>query len=88
MTVDRIIEKPIEIVKVQEVKQIIEVPVEVVKTVEVIKEVEKIVEIVKEEENCDCLTGGKFVDIWNQLFMMREVSGKECLKEKEFVAMI
>jgi len=48
----------------------VEVPIEVVKIQEVIKEVEKIVyqQVGGAESDCDCLTGVRFLTVWNKLF--------------------
>ena len=53
-------------------------------------EVEKIVEIIKEmdAEDCNCLTGVKFINIWNRLFHIEGVGGTECMTEDEFVQLI
>lgn len=67
---------PIEVIKIQEVEKI----------VEVIKEVEKI--IVKEEENCDCLTGVRFINAWNKLFKINGNVGSDCISEKQFISII
>ena len=67
--VEKIVERPYEVVKVVEVEKI----------VEVIKEVEKI--ITREEENCDCLTGMRFVDTWNKVFNIKGMASGECLTE-------
>ena len=53
--------------------------VEVEKIVEVIKIVEKI--ITREEEDCDCLTGLRFVDVWNKIFHIKGMASGECLTE-------
>jgi hypothetical protein len=55
--VEKTIEVPVEVIRIQEVEKI----------VEVIKEVEKIV-FKEEEVDCDCLTGIQFVKTWNKLF--------------------
>jgi hypothetical protein len=74
--VEKKIEVPIEIIKIQTVEKI----------VEVIKEVEKI--IVKEEENCDCLTGVKFINAWNKLFKINGNVGSDCITEKQFISIV
>ena len=58
--------------------------VEVEKIVEVIKEIE----VVREEENCDCLTGVRFIDVWNKLFHLEGVASAECMTEEEFVSLV
>jgi len=74
--VEKIVEKPIEVIKVVEVEKI----------VEVIKIVEKI--ITREEENCDCLTGMRFVDVWNNIFNIKGMASGECLTAPEFVTLL
>ena len=87
--VDRIVEVPMETVKFKEVEKIVERPVEVVKVVEVekivevVKEVEKI--ITREEEDCDCLIGLRFIDVWNKIFHIKGMAIGECLTEPQFV---
>ena len=51
---------------------------------------EKIVEIIKEikEEDCNCLTGVKFINVWNKLFHIEGNGGTECMTEDEFVGLI
>jgi len=76
--------------KIQIVEKTVEVPVEVIK----VQEIEKIVEvfrdryITKEEEDCDCLTGMRFIDVWNRLFHIQGHANEECLTEEEFVTLI
>ena len=66
-------------------------PVEVIK----VQEVEKIVEVFRdrfvpkeESEDCDCLTGIKFIEVWNKIFQLKGVSGTECLTQEEFVTLL
>lgn len=77
-TVERVIEKPIESVKIQIEEKIVEVIKEVM--VQVPKEVET--------DDCDCLTGIKFLDIWNKLFKIRGDVSSECLTERQFIEML
>ena len=91
-TVEKIIEQPIITEKIIEVEKIVERPIEIIKIVEVekivevIKEVEKI--ITREEENCDCLTGLRFVDVWNRIFNIKGMASGECLTSTQFVELI
>ena len=51
------------------VEKPVEVPIEVIK----IQEVEKIVykdRIIYKEDECDCLTGERFQQVWNQMFYL------------------
>ena len=65
-------------------------PIEVIK----VQEVEKIVEVFKDrfipakEEDCDCLTGMRFINVWNRLFQIKGESNDECLTEDEFIHVI
>lgn len=69
-----------------------EVPIEVIK----IQEVEKIVEVFKDrfvqkeasEEDCDCISGIQFMEVWNKLFHLKGVAGTECLTQDQFVEML
>ena len=85
-------EKPVEVVKWETIEKKIEVPVyvEKIKEVEVIKEVIKEVEkiVVKEEENCDCLSGVRFINAWNKLFKINGNVGSDCISEKQFISII
>lgn len=48
--------------------------VEVEKIVEIIKEVEKIVQVGGgggNDSDCDCLTGARFIDVWNRIFQIQ-----------------
>lgn len=76
-TVDRIVEKPIEVIKYEILEKI----------VEKIVEVDKIV-YREAEENCDCLTGVRFIDTWNKLFKIRGEVGSDCITEKQFISLI
>lgn len=81
--VERIKEVPMAIEKLQVVERVVEVPIEVIK----IQEVEKIVEVFRDrfvnkeasEEDCDCITGLQFMEVWNKLFHLKGVAGTECL---------
>ena len=70
-TVDRIVEKPIEVIKYEILEKI----------VEKIVEVDKIV-YREPEEPCDCLTGVKFIDTWNKLLKIKGEAASECITEK------
>ena len=88
--VERVKEVPLYNEKVVTVEKIVEVPIEVVKIQEVIKEVEKIVYQNNgggggAESDCDCLTGVRFLNVWNQIFQLSGPVGTECLTEEEFV---
>ena len=76
------------------VERIVEVPIEVIKIQEVIKEVEKIVYQGggggrgagggaggMSDEDCDCLTGARFLAVWNKLFKLSGPSTEECITE-------
>lgn len=79
--VEKIVEKLVESTKVVEVEKI----------VEVIKEVEKIVQIgggKAAEEDCDCLTGVRFIDIWNKIFQIKGMASADCLTESQFLDLI
>lgn len=55
---------------------------------EIIKEV--MVPVTKEVEtdDCDCLTGVKFLDVWNKLFKIRGDVSADCLTERQFIEMV
>ena len=90
--VERIKEVPMAVEKLTIVERIVEVPIEIIK----IQEVEKIIEVFRDryltkendEENCDCLTGVRLIDVWNKLFHIKGSSSTECLTEEEFVNLL
>ena len=90
--VERIKEVPMSVEKLQIVERIVEVPIEIIK----VQEVEKIVEVFRDrfiareasDEDCDCLTGIKFIEVWNKLFHLKGVAGTECLTQDEFVGLL
>ena len=88
--VEKIVEVPTYHDKIKQVEKIIEIPIEIIKIeqIERIVEVEKIVEKLIKEENCDCLTGVKFINVWNKLFHIEGIGGTECMTEDEFVGLI
>ena len=74
---DRIVEKPIEVIKYEILEKI----------VEKIVEVEKI--IYKEaEESCDCLTGVRFIDTWNKLLKIKGEVSTDCITQKQFISLV
>ena len=85
--VDRVREVPTYIEKIKLVDKPVEVPIEVIK----IQEVEKVVykdRIIYKEDECDCLRGDRFLQIWNKMFQMQGELGKECIKEEEFIGIL
>ena len=99
--IDRVREVPMIQEKVVKVERIVEVPIEVIKIQEVIKEVEKIVYQGggggrgagggaggMSDEDCDCLTGARFLAVWNKLFKLSGPSTEECITEDQFISLI
>jgi hypothetical protein len=89
--VERIKEVPMSVEKIQIVERIVEIPIEVIK----VQEVEKIVEVFRdrfvakeESEDCDCLSGIEFIEVWNKLFHLKGVAGTECITKDEFVGLL
>ena len=78
--------------RVVKVERIVEVPIEVIKIQEVIKEVEKIVYQGGggggAESDCDCLTGTRLINVWNKIFKLSGPGSEECITEDQFVSMI
>ena len=59
------------------------------KIIEVEKQVEVIVEkIVYQEREADCMTQNRFIDIWNNMFMISGQSNNSCLTEEQFVQIV
>ena len=88
-------------VVIKEVEKVVEVAVEhtttkqveVEKIVEIIKEVEKIVYKTAEggggeESECGCLTGDRFLTVWNNLFKLTGTGSNACITEEQFVGLI
>ena len=91
--------------RIVQVEKIVEVPIEVIKVQEIIKEVDKIVYMNGGggsggkaggggagmggmDSDCDCLTGQRFLAVWNKLFKLSGTGSEECLTEEHFVNMI
>ena len=84
---ERIKEIPTFVEKIKIVEKPVEVPIEVIK----IQEVEKIVykdRIVIKEEDCDCLSGIRFMEIWNKMFHLQGAASATCITEEEFVSIL
>ena len=94
--VERVREVPMIQEKVVKVERIVEVPIEVIKIQEVIKEVEKIVYQggggggggAMSDDDCGCLTGERFLSVWNKLFKLSGPSTNECITEEQFISLI
>lgn len=92
--IDRVREVPMIQEKIVKIERIVEVPIEVIKIQEVIKEVEKIVYQGGGgggggmSDDCDCLTGARFLSVWNKLFKLSGPSTEECITEEQFISMI
>lgn len=98
---DKIVEvekiKEVEVIKevIKEIVKTVEVPVESVKVELVEKIIEKIIyEKVAggggggAEEDCDCLTGARLINVWNKMFKISGPSTTECLTEEQFVSVL
>lgn len=89
--IDRVREVPMIQEKIIKVERIVEVPIEVIKIQEVIKEVERIVYQGgggMSDEDCTCLTGARFLAVWNKLFKLSGPSTDECITEEQFISLI
>jgi hypothetical protein len=40
------------------------------------------------DSDCDCLTGARFLTVWNKLFKLSGAGSDECLTEEQFVNVI
>lgn len=73
--------------RIKIVEKPVEVPIEIVR----IEEVEKIVykdRYITKEDDCDCLSGVRFMEIWNKMFHLEGMPSKECITEEEFVSLL
>lgn len=76
--------------RVQEVERIIEKPImqERIVVVEKIKEVIKEVGQIIQEEDKDCLSQRRFIEIWNRMFNLKGIQTEKCLTEEQFIGLI
>jgi len=97
--VEKLVEVPMWNDRIVEVEKLVERPIEVVKIEQIFTEVEKIVyEKVfvdngqghgpGEADDCDCLTGARFLTVWNKIFSLQGVGSTSCLTEEQFINLI
>ena len=85
--VERIKEVPMITERIRIVEKPVEVPIEVIR----IEEVEKIVyrdRFITKEDDCECLSGIRFVDVWNKMMHIEGPASTECITEDEFVTLL
>tara|TARA_B110000285_G_C15107083_1_gene608666 strand:- start:519 stop:800 length:282 start_codon:yes stop_codon:yes gene_type:complete len=61
------------------------------KIVEIIKEVEKYIQVGGgggNDSDCDCLTGARFIDVFNKIFNIKGMASSGCLTEQQFLDLI
>jgi len=79
--VEKRVEVPIESVKVEMFEKIIEKLVEV--------PVEKIVEVPGKDDDCECITEVKFIQLWNKMMSLKFSDVKEeCLSDDKFLDLL
>ena len=88
--IEKIVEKPVEVIKIEQVIQEVEkIVYEKVFVPAAGKGGAGKGDGASEvDTDCDCLTGARFLDIWNKMFNIKGMASTECLTEEQFVTMI
>jgi len=92
------IDVPVETQVIKTITQRVEIPIETVKIQTIEKIVEKLVEVEKfieveksKDEDCDCISEVKFVQLWNKLMMINfsdNTLKEECLSDSRFIDLV